>query len=165
MRGKVKVSKIDNDLSENYSQGDATLEGAEFTIYNNSAQSIMVGGKEIAKGEAALVIKTDAEGNAESEMVLPYGTYLIKETKASNGYLLNTEWSEKFSIRKDGEVIDLTTDKVREAVKRGGVQIVKRDKELSKSEALGGATLEGIVLTIRNESGHDVVVRRTSETD
>ena len=161
IRGGVKLSKIDNDLDENYAQGDATLAGAEFTIYNKSKESIMVNGKEIAVDGAALVIKTDEEGIAASaEKVLPYGSYLVKETKASEGYLLNEKWSRAFRIRTDGEMIDLTADKVREAVKRGGVQIIKRDKELKKSEALGGATLDGIVMTIKNVSGRDVVVRK-----
>ena len=33
IRGGVKLAKIDNDLDEAYAQGDATLEGAEFTVY------------------------------------------------------------------------------------------------------------------------------------
>ena len=161
IRGGVKLSKIDNDLDENYAQGDATLAGAEFTIYNKSKESVMVDGKEIEVDGAALVIKTDEEGIAASgEKVLPYGSYLVKETKPSEGYLLNEKWSRAFRIRTDGEMIDLTADKVREAVKRGGVQIIKRDKELKKSEALGGATLDGIVMTIKNVSGRDVVVRK-----
>ena len=161
IRGGVKLSKIDNDLDEDYAQGDATLAGAEFTIYNQSKETIMVNGNEIAKGGAALVIKTNADGIAASAAkVLPYGSYLVKETKPSEGYLLNEKWSRAFRIRTDGEMIDLTADKVREAVIRGGVQIIKRDKELKKSEALGGATLNDIVMTIKNVSGRDVVVRK-----
>ncbi|MCR4855202.1 MAG: VaFE repeat-containing surface-anchored protein, partial [Erysipelotrichaceae bacterium] len=161
IRGGVKLAKIDNDLDEAYAQGDATLEGAEFTIYNKSKESIMVNGKEIAVDGAALVITTNTEGIATSaQKVLPYGSYLVKETKPSKGYLLNEKWSRAFRIRTDGEMVDLTADKVREAVERGGVQIIKRDKELKKSEALGGATLNGIVMTIKNVSGHDVVVRK-----
>ena len=160
IRGGVKLAKIDNDLDEAYAQGDATLKGAEFTIYNQSAETVMVKGKEIGKGEAALVITTNADGIATSgDHDLPYGSYLVKETKSSKGYLLNTEWSRAFRIREDGVIIDLTEDKVREAVIRGGVQIIKRDKELVKSEALGGAHLDGIVMTIKNVSGRDVVVR------
>ena len=159
-RGGVKLAKIDNDLDEAYAQGDATLKGAEFTIYNQSAETVMVNGKEIGVGEAALVITTNADGIATSgDHDLPYGSYLVKETKPSKGYLLNTEWSRAFRIREDGVIIDLTEDKVREEVIRGGVQIIKRDKELVKSEALGGAHLDGIVMTIKNVSGRDVVVR------
>ena len=161
IRGGVKLSKIDNDLDENYAQGDATLAGAEFTIYNQSAETVMVKGKEIGKGEAALVITTNADGIATSgDHDLPYGSYLVKETKPSKGYLLNEKWSRAFRIREDGVIVDLTEDKVREAVIRGGVQIIKRDKELVKSEALGGAHLDGIVMTIKNVSGRDVVVRK-----
>ena len=161
IRGGVKLAKIDNDLDEAYAQGDATLEGAEFTVYNKSKESVMVGGKEYAVDAACLVIKTDKNGIAASgNHDLPYGTYLVKETKPSTGYLLNEKWSRSFEIREDGKIIDLTEDKVREAAQRGGVQIIKRDKELAKSEALGGASLEGIVMTIKNVSGHDVVVRK-----
>ena len=161
IRGGVKLAKIDNDLDEAYAQGDATLAGAEFTIYNQSTETVMVGGKEIAKGDAALVITTNADGIATSgDHDLPYGSYLVKETKPSNRYLLNAEWSRAFTIREDGVIIDLTEDKVREAVIRGGVQIIKRDKELVKSETLGGAHLDGIVMTIKNVSGRDVVVRK-----
>ena len=161
IRGGVKLAKIDNDLDEAYAQGDATLKGAEFTIYNQSAETVMVGGKEIGKGDAALVITTNADSIATSgDHDLPYGSYLVKETKPSQGYLLNTEWSRAFTIREDGVIVDLTEDKVREAVERGGVQIIKRDKELVKSEALGGAHLDGIVMTIKNVSGRDVVVRK-----
>ena len=161
IRGGVKLAKIDNDLSEAYAQGDATLEGAEFTIYNRSAETVKVGGKEIPKGDPVLVIKTNDQGIAESAAdALPYGTYSVKETKPSNGYTLNTEWEKTFEIRENGKIIDLTSDQVREAVERGGVQIIKRDKEIQKSEALGAAKLDNIVFTIRNESGHDVVVRK-----
>lgn len=160
IRGGVKLAKIDNDLDEAYAQGDASLAGAEFTIYNKSKESIMIAGNEVAVGAEALIIATNSDGLAGTDAhALPYGTYLIKETKPSPGYLLNTEWSKTFSIREDGKIIDLSGDKVREEVERGGVQIVKRDKELAKSEALGGATLEGIVMTIKNVSTHDVVVR------
>ena len=159
IRGGVKLSKIDNDLSEDIAQGDASLKDAEFTVYNKSKESVKVGGMEYSQGSACLTIKTDDKGIAESGKVLPYGSYTIKETVPSKGYLLNKEWEKSFTIRSDGEVKDFTAEKVREEVERGGVQIVKRDKEIEKSEALGGGSLEGIVMTIKNVSDHDVVVR------
>jgi len=161
IRGGVELAKIDNDLDENYAQGDASLAGAEFTIYNKSKESIMIAGNEVAKDAVALVIATNSDGFAGTDAhALPYGTYFIKETKPSPGYLLNTEWSKTFSIREDEKIIDLKGDKVREAVQRSGVQIVKRDKEIQKPEALGGANLKDIVFTIKNVSAHDVVVRK-----
>jgi len=159
-RGGVKISKIDSQLKEAYAQGDATLEGAEFTITNKSIGPVFVDGKEYKTGEAVKVISTDANGlAATSNDSLPYGTYSIRETKPSDGYLLNETWERTFEIRENGQMVDLTEDKVEELVKRSGIQIQKRDIELGKSEAMGGATLEGIVMTIRNVSNHDVVVR------
>ena len=160
IRGGFRLQKIDNDLDEQYVQGDATLEGAEFTAFNKSGHAVFLGEKKINQGEAAVTIRTDKNGLAKSSAdALPYGDYLVKETKAPAGYLLNEKWSRAISIRKDGEIIDITSDPVRENVQRGGVQIVKRDKELKKSEALGGADLNGIEMTIKNVSGHDVLVR------
>ena len=160
IRGGFRLQKIDNDLDEQYAQGDATLEGAEFTAFNKSGHSVFLGEKKINQGEAAVTIRTDKNGLAKSAAdALPYGDYLVKETKAPAGYLLNEKWSRAISIRKDGEIIDITSDPVKEEIQRGGVQIVKRDKELKKSEALGGADLNGIEMTIKNVSGHDVLVR------
>lgn len=160
IRGGFRLQKIDNDLDEPYAQGDAALEGAEFTAFNKSGHAVFLGEKKINQGEAAVTIRTDKKGLAKSAAdALPYGDYLVKETKAPSGYLLNEKWSRAISIRKDGEIIDITSDPVKENVQRGGVQIVKRDKELKKSEALGGADLNGIEMTIKNVSGHDVLVR------
>ena len=155
-RGGVKISKIDSQLKEAYAQGDATLEGAEFTITNKSIGPVFVDGKEYKTGDAVKVISTDANGlAATSNDSLPYGTYSIRETKPSDGYLLNETWERTFEIRENGQMIDLTEDKVEELVKRSGIQIQKRDIELGKSEGMGGATLEGIVMTIRNVSNHE----------
>lgn len=161
IRGGVKLRKIDNDLDEAYAQGDASLSGAEFTIYNKSKESVVVNGKEIDAGKAALTITCDEKGEAESSPdALPYGSYSIRESKAPEGYLINSSWEKSFSIREDGKMADLTEDPVRESVMRSGIQIVKRDKELSASEAQGSADLEGIEMSIKNVSSHDIVVRK-----
>ena len=165
MRGGVKIQKIDSQLNAAEAQGDATLEGAEFTIYNGSENSVMVNGKEYGTDEAVLTIVTDENGSAGTGEVLPYGSYSIKETKASEGYLLNESWEKNFEIREDGQMIDYTSDAVMEMVKRSGIQVQKRDIELGKSEALGQATLDGIVMTIKNVSDHDVVVRADIESE
>lgn len=160
IRGGVKLAKIDHELDEAYSQGDATLKGAEFTVYNQSKQSVMVGGKEIAKGEAALVITTNESGIAASDAhALPYGSYSVKETKPSKGYLLNTTWSRNFTIRKDGEIIDLTETPVAEDVIRGGLKVTKVDADTGKTTPQGDAAIDGAELEIINNSAHDVLVK------
>ena len=83
IRGGVKLAKIDHELNEAYAQGDATLKGAEFTVCNQSKQSVMVGGKEIAKGDAALVITTNENGIATSDA--PIRFLLRKGNEGSDG--------------------------------------------------------------------------------
>ena len=149
----MKIKKQDNDYKDEASQGDATLQGAEFTITNKSKASVVVGGKEYAVDADVLTIVTDAQGIAQSAKdALPYGTYEIRETKPSEGYLLNEDWKQTFQIRENGKIIDLTEVPCDEKVIRGGVLVEKRDAEPDKNEALGGASLAGIEFTVSNAS-------------
>ena len=153
IRGGVKIKKQDNDYKDDVSQGDATLKDAEFTITNKSKASVVVGGKEYAAGADVITIRTDDQGVAQTAAdTLPYGTYEIRETAPSEGYLLNTEWKQTFEIRENGKIVDLTSAPCDEKVIRGGVLIEKRDLELAKNEALGGASLAGIEFTVTNAS-------------
>lgn len=163
IRGGVKIKKQDKDYQDEASQGDARLSAAEFEITNISANPVIVGGKSYAKGQVVMTIKTNAEGFALSgEKDLPYGDYEIRESLPSEGYLLNEDWMETFEIREDGMVVDLTGKPCDEPVIRGGVAIEKRDKELDKNEALGGAWLSGIEFTITNASKQRVRVNEES---
>lgn len=160
IRGGIRILKTDLQLGRNIPQGDAKLSGAEFAIINCSEREVCFDGKMIGHGEKVTSIVTDESGIGESNgAFLPYGTYSIKEEKSPEGYRLNEEWEETFSIREDGKIIDLTENCVGEAVMRSGLQVSKIDGELKKSEALGGAQLEGIKITIRNKSSNDVLVR------
>lgn len=177
-------------------QGDASLAGAEFTIVNKSKKSVVVRNvpylsdttptvnwddlyhyptleldkntKEVQPNEVVGIIKTDAKGDAATlARDLPYGTYEITETKASPGYKIDDTWFVRFEVREEGVIVDKTAPRVEEPVIRGGVKVQKWDRELNKSEALGGkdhdsTTHEGpdlnnIKFTIKNVSGHSVV--------
>ena len=153
IRGGVKIKKQDSHYQDDAAQGDAVLKDAEFTITNKSKNAIVVGGKSFASGKDVMIIRTDEKGIAQTAAdALPYGSYEIRETKNSNGYLLNSVWKQSFQIRENGKIVDLTREPCDEDVIRGGVEIEKRDKELDKNEALGGASLEGIEFTITNAS-------------
>ena len=167
-RGGVIIRKNDMQIAEK-SQGDATFEGAEFSIINRSENPVSVDGKVYAKGETVKVIKTDASGIAKTnEDTLPYGEYTIIETKAPEGYLNEGILEKDFSIRIDGEMIDLTKDAITNDIIRGGIQLQKWDRELGKSEAIAGkdystaensAKLSGIEFTITNKSKTSVIVQ------
>ncbi|KXG91211.1 prealbumin-like fold domain-containing protein, partial [Fannyhessea vaginae] len=74
--------KIDKELNVHTSQGAATLEGAEFSIYNKSAAPVQIGDKLVAPNELVTTLTTDETACAETDKrLLPYGTYLIQETK------------------------------------------------------------------------------------
>ena len=183
-RGGIDFVKYDWDRDTNVAQGDATLAGCEFSIYNVSKLSVYVNGTwydPIAKpaspadipedAEPCLVLTTDANGVAKTaEKVLPYGSYYVVESGASKGYLVNPGWSRSFTIRKDGEYIHATDTPLLEPVIRGDVQIEKQDAELGKSEAMNGKdhgedttydftpNLSGIKFEIYNTSKKDVYV-------
>ena len=163
IRGGVKIKKQDSDYKDDDSQGDATLKEAAFAVFTNSKNPIMVGGKCYSAGETVLTLKTNGKGEAASAAdALPYGTYEIHEVDPSEGYLINPEWKKDFTIREDEEIVDFTSEPCDEDVIRGGVRIEKRDLELDKAEALGGASLAGIEFTVTNKSAQRVWVNDES---
>ncbi len=153
VRGGIKLGKIDKDLNKHNAQGGATLEGAEFSVYNKSTAAVMVNGKLIKPGDLATTVTANKDGYASlSDHCLPYGTYLVQETKAPRGYELNSTWNRTVKIRKDGTIYDLSSEKesVDDQVQRGSVRIEKMDKELMSNKAQGDATLEGITFAVVN---------------
>ena len=127
--GTVKGLKIDAELDEAAPQGAATLADAEVTLYNKSKNPVVVDGTEYAPGAEVKTTQTAEDGGYDFGCALPYGTYEVKETKASKGYLLNSEWSQTFSIREDGQEVDLTGEDsaLKEQVKRGDFKLDKID--------------------------------------
>lgn len=162
IRGGVSIEKWDFETKNKVPQGSATLAGAEFTITNQSAKAVIVDGKSYEKGKEIMTIKSDEEGIASiKNAVLPYGEYQISETKAPDGYLPEGEnLTQNFSIRKNGELVELNTEKTaaQNKVIRGGVKIEKWDYELHEKVPQGSATLEGAEFTITNQSKQPVIV-------
>lgn len=190
--GKGDTERYEHEDGEfwNYAQGDATFEGAEFTVYNRSANPVwhdtngdgrFQASEEFAPGEAVMTIATeyneslDAWTATTGVRALPFGTYEIVETKAPVGYTGDGIVSHVVEIREDGQFDQLVeADGMLNEVVRGGVQVQKDDLELGASEALGGAdhsalsdegylgtSLEGIEFTVVNASEHGVMVEGT----
>lgn len=95
--GGVELTKEDSETKT--PQGDATLKGAEYGIYNKNDELITK-------------LTTDESGKATSEQVLAYGEYYIKEISPSNGYLLDenkyefeSKGSENYSLNVKEQVI------------------------------------------------------------
>ena len=188
-KGKLEMPKIDHDFAANAGlgqadatnnpQGDASMVGAEFSIENASANPVIVGGMEYASGVVIetiplpdggtdAVITSDSNGIASTaEHALPYGTYIVRETKAPEGYQLNAADSWAVTIDEDGQTIRADgDDRIDDEVFRGGVAMPKVDTELTKLDGeetkegnpQGNATFEGAQFTIRNRSMASVVV-------
>ncbi len=130
VRGGIRVGKISRELNDHLTQGEATLEGAIFSITLKSGNPVVVRGKTIGQGEEVLTISTNEDGIAQTEnRDLPYGTYEIREQTPPKGFLLNEEWSKEVSIREDDAMVDVssTSDSVDDQVIRGGFMFNKVD--------------------------------------
>lgn len=129
--GSLEINKRNVETHDNGAQGDVpSLEGAEFTIYNRSANPVSYKGQIIAVGGVVDTLVTDANGHAATaEKSLEYGTYEVRETKAPFGYTLNTDFSETFQVREDGQQFSYTCEN---QIYRGDLNFEKRELDTQK---------------------------------
>ena len=165
MRGGVAIQKHDSQTAGT-PQGDASLAGIEFTIYNQSDGPVVVDGVSYAKGEAVKTIVTGDDGRAATgDHDLPYGEYSIKET-ATNGSMLNTSKEQSFKVSADGQVMELQ-DSFTDDVARGNVTLAKLDKESGDNWEIDSGNADkpqadlGATFAIANKSANPVVVQGT----
>lgn len=163
--GGVEIEKWDIERNEAaLKQGDATLSGGVFDIYNTSKYLVLVDGVEYAPDEIVLTLTTDEHGYASTAAdALPYGSYEIVERTAPVGYLNSGVIRQGFRIREHGVIVSMTTaDKViKNEIVRGNVLIEKWDNEIGEHRAQGGGTLEGATFEIVNRSLDSVMVQDT----
>lgn len=92
--GDVTLAQLVDEIATG--QGNAHLEGAEFTIKNVSAGPVKVDGTWYNQNDDVAKIVTYVTqtstgkdvvvANTRSNLTLPYGTYEVRETKAPEGY-------------------------------------------------------------------------------
>lgn len=193
-RGGLMIGKGDSERYEHadgtyydYAQGDASFEGAEFTIYNESESPVLVDvdgngsfedDESFAPQSAIQTIATSYDAELDAWVArtpkehLPFGSYRVKETKAPEGHLNAGTIEKAFEIGRGGDYIQLVRDEgALNEVVTGGVMLQKHDLELGRSEALGGhahstlgaaghrgTSLAGIEFDLVNESSHGVMV-------
>ncbi|PEP77399.1 adhesin [Bacillus wiedmannii] len=125
-KGQIELKKID---SEN---GGKALANAEFDI--------------VKDGVVVEHIITDKDGKAISKPLAP-GKYILKETKAPEGYQLK---EKEFEVNVTGDgIFPITVENA--MVDKGNVEITKMDKE-------SGAVLAGVEFEVQDEK--DKVVRK-----
>ena len=158
MRGGVRVEKRDAETGEGSPQGAGTLDGAALEIVNASSAPVIISGAEVAPGEVVATIVTEGGVAETAPDALPYGDYLVREVTASAGYLV-TEGELPFSVRENGEVVELTGESgIAERVIRGGVLVAKNDAETGENAPQGSASVDGAVFEVVNASAEAVVV-------
>lgn len=162
IRGGVRLGKIDRDLQTQCAQGDATLSGAEFSVYLQSDQPVVVGDTTYTQGQVVATMTTDEQGVATTgDRDLPYATYSIRETVPPKGYLLNEEFERQFSIREEGVVQNLGSAACSDSIIRAGVAVGKVSRETSKHLNQGEAKVKGAVFSVTLKSPESVVVAGT----
>ncbi|MDT8715087.1 hypothetical protein IAI10_00135 [Clostridium sp. 19966] len=115
IRGGIKITKTDASTLE-------PVAGAEVAVYTGNGVQV---------GTAGV---TGADGTVEFDN-LPYGDYYYIETKAPEGYLLNTD-KHPFSISENGFILQ---DTFSDTKITGGIKILKLDATSNKPVA--GATV------------------------
>ncbi|WP_281246847.1 MSCRAMM family protein, partial [Enterococcus silesiacus] len=117
--GGIQVIKYDE-------RTNARLSGAQFTIYDGYNRAVQV-------------IQTNYNGIAETRS-LPIGRYSIRETRAPNGYQLETS-AMYFSISFSGQFVCLTkcNTQLPPTVSKGTLKVIKTNEN---NQALAGAVFD-----------------------
>ena len=143
VRGNITLTKVDADFPDN------KLTGAIFEIYQDNNAD----GKP-DDGDTLIGTLTESEAGIYEMKDLLYGHYLIKETKAPEGFLLDTGVYSVF-IETDGMTYSVENKAgvgfINEAMK-GNLKIVKTSSD---------GKVEGFSFRITGANGYDV----TLETD
>lgn len=163
----LNTEKQEFTISESAEGKPESADAGAAVNYKGSVQLV----KENAKGqklEGAVFKIVDEEGNTVQEELtsdkdgkvtasgLAPGRYAFVETKAPEGYVLNTE-KQEFTISESAEGKPELTDAGIAVNDKGSVQLVKEDAE--------GQKLEGAVFKIVDDKGNTVQEELTSDKD
>lgn len=168
---RTLLQKVDQETGEPKAQGNASLEGAEFTVKYYSEQMETDPQKDGKEPLRSWVMKTDETGSicmdeehkvsgdefyfVEENAVLPIGTVTIQETKAPEGYLLHEE-VYVYPVVPNGieEQLGVYQEQlVPEQVMRGDVELQK----YKTSEDEEYTCLEGVRFTFTSKTTGQLV--------
>ena len=153
-RGGLTIQKQDSQTGTT-PQGDASLEGIQFEIVNQSTNPVVVNGSTAQPGQVAMTITTDASGVASTgENALPYGDYTVREVSTNDSMLQTFTEEISVTISEDGQMLEY---EVENEVVRGGIDIEKQDSEMGTTPQ-GNSSFAGISFEVVNRSTNPVVV-------
>lgn len=142
---QIEIQKVDSETDKGEAQGAAALKGAEYEVRDQA-------------GNVVETLITDKKGYAKTKE-LPLGNYTVKETKASNGYLLDEkEYPIKGEAKDEENRVFLYKTKSKERVIRGDVELIKlRENENEDEDTLHG--LEGVEFTFTSKTTGKTVAK------
>lgn len=142
---QIEIQKVDSETDKGEAQGAAALKGAEYEVRDQV-------------GNVVETLITDKKGYAKTKE-LPLGNYTVKETKASNGYLLDEkEYPIKGEAKDEENRVFLYKTKSKETVIRGDVELIKlRENENEDEDTLHG--LEGVEFTFTSKTTGKTVAK------
>lgn len=161
---RVLVTKESSNPDMTRDNGCYSLKGAEYTIYEADGVTVASyitekssSGK-ITGWEKAENLKTNADGELPV-LELPFGTYYVKETKASKGYKLDT--CNEGTMPKMHDVTLEEPDKTYPVTCKEvpvddpiNILLVKWDEETNRKSPLGGASLENALFEVKYYDGY-----------
>lgn len=101
--GSIEIHKLDKDTNSSLSRGNAVLEGAIYDIFDTGYNLITT-------------LVTDKDGYAKTDKILSINKeYILKEKKASNGYLLDIE-EHRFTL--NDENLDISINVYEKVIER-----------------------------------------------
>lgn len=144
---KVELNKLDDVTNTALAQGAATLEGATYEIYDQRNQLVDT-------------LTTDKVGKAVSK-ALPLGVYKIKETHASQGYLLDPQTYTVDGSQPENTISEVVTYRLtsKETIITGGVKVQKRDYDTKDASPQGGASFENADFSVISLNENPIVVK------
>lgn len=141
---QIELEKVDSETGEGTTQGAGTLAGAEYEILDSESKVVET-------------LVTDDTGHAVSKE-LPLGVYKIRETVASDGYLVDENvYTVAASKPKDAatRVFKYKTTSGEDVI-RGDVEIIKFYENIDEdNDTLQG--IEGVEFTFTSKTTGKVV--------
>lgn len=173
--GGIRIKKEDKENGT--AQGDASLAGAEFAVYNANDYAVVRSddtsvkyekGQEVCRitsDEAGIARTPEIQVNGATLQLLQAGTYTIKEVTAPKGYVLEN-YSHTFTIAENGQILDLSDTPARDRVIRFDLTLQKfRDTSDQEEPGEDLVPLEGIVFGIYLEATGEKILTIATDAD
>ena len=147
LEGAEFTIKLSSDIEKAYEQGYTYAE-----IWNGLDEygnSVKVDSQRVEEAQKIAptyeVITTDINGDSYTQEKLPYGKYVVKETKTPQNFEIATDFT--FSITQDESEIQEIAQKVKHLVVNNEqlesyIKIIKKDSTTGKTVTLSSSTFE-----------------------